>query len=290
MPYGSGVRHERLHHRVAWAVPAKALVNFALPPGELGGGHAGVDHVVHHIVHLAAEGIERGDGGAPRRRQEQKGVVKAAAGGSGFFLDVLLWGSWWVLSLRPRANFLDASSAPAPAYVVAQTRRRAARVLLRVPRPLRGLLLDLRKTHSPPLASMVHSCRWQSAAETVPGSSHPQSPPHHHPDNPTHTAWPALPGCGSSWQRSCPECAGRLAPPGATPSRHGRAGGVPMEHLFACWRLRSCAQAAINCGSVWGLLARAECPPGSHRSASAVVLRQVVAATRECPRSGLARS
>jgi hypothetical protein len=42
-----------------------------LPPGQLGGSHAGVGGFVHHIVHLAAKGIKGGDG----RAQEQKGIL-----------------------------------------------------------------------------------------------------------------------------------------------------------------------------------------------------------------------
>jgi hypothetical protein len=34
------------------------------PPGQLGLGHARVAHLVDHVVDLAAEGVEGGDGGA----------------------------------------------------------------------------------------------------------------------------------------------------------------------------------------------------------------------------------
>ncbi|MNY43142.1 hypothetical protein D3C86_1780790 [compost metagenome] len=65
------------------------LGDFAAPPGELGRGDAGVADFVHDIIDLAAERIERGDGRAPLLGQEKKSVIKAAARGGSFFLDVL---------------------------------------------------------------------------------------------------------------------------------------------------------------------------------------------------------
>jgi hypothetical protein len=52
--------------------------------------HAGVGNFVDHVVHLAAEGVESGDRGAPFGREKQKGVIKAAARGGGFLLYVVL--------------------------------------------------------------------------------------------------------------------------------------------------------------------------------------------------------
>jgi hypothetical protein len=55
------MRHQRLHHRVRG--PAlEGAAHLALPPSQLGGGHAGVAHGVGHVVDLAAERIERRDG------------------------------------------------------------------------------------------------------------------------------------------------------------------------------------------------------------------------------------
>ena len=83
------VRHQRAHRRMA-RVAGERGADLAAPPGQLGGGDAGVGDLVGDVVDLAAEGIEGGDRGAPRRRQEQEGVVEARAARGGLFLDVLL--------------------------------------------------------------------------------------------------------------------------------------------------------------------------------------------------------
>ena len=72
-------RHQRLHHRVA-GLASVSLDDFTLPPGQFGGGDVHLGGVVHHVVHLAAKRIKRGDGGAPGARQKEKGGIKAAAG------------------------------------------------------------------------------------------------------------------------------------------------------------------------------------------------------------------
>jgi hypothetical protein len=84
-------RHQRLHHRVA-GLAGKCLGHFGLPPGQLGCGHAGIDHVIHHIIDFTAKGVKRGDRGAPGFGQKQEGVIKAAARGGGFLLDIVLRG------------------------------------------------------------------------------------------------------------------------------------------------------------------------------------------------------
>jgi hypothetical protein len=38
--------------------------HFALPPGQLGAGKAGVFDLIHHVIDLAAERIKRGNGSA----------------------------------------------------------------------------------------------------------------------------------------------------------------------------------------------------------------------------------
>jgi len=81
------VRHQGLRHRVA-GLAAKGLGDFLLPPGQLLGGHAHVLHLVHDIVHFAAERIERGDRGPAVGWQKEEGVIKAAARCGSFFLDV----------------------------------------------------------------------------------------------------------------------------------------------------------------------------------------------------------
>ena len=84
-----GVRHEGLQRRVFRA----AGIGFGhglAPPAELGLGDARVLYLVDHVVHLAAESVEGGDGRPPRRRQEQEGVIEAAAGGCGLLLGVIL--------------------------------------------------------------------------------------------------------------------------------------------------------------------------------------------------------
>jgi hypothetical protein len=70
----------------------EAVGDLLAPPRELGGGDARVGHLVDHVVDLAAEGVERRDRGAARRRQEQEGVVEAGAAARGLVLHVLLGG------------------------------------------------------------------------------------------------------------------------------------------------------------------------------------------------------
>ena len=59
--------------------PAKAVSHLAAPPVQLGRGHAGVAHLVDDVVDLAAEGVEGRDRRAPRRRQEEEGVIEATS-------------------------------------------------------------------------------------------------------------------------------------------------------------------------------------------------------------------
>jgi len=72
------VRHQGLHDRVIF-LPRVGLSHLTAPPGELGLGHADIAHLVHHVVHLAAKGVKRGDGSAPLGRQEEECVIKTAA-------------------------------------------------------------------------------------------------------------------------------------------------------------------------------------------------------------------
>ena len=73
-----GVRHQRLHRRMAAAGRRRPRrLRCATRPAW--SRDAGVGDLVDHVVDLAAEGIEGGDRRAPRRRQEQEGVVEARA-------------------------------------------------------------------------------------------------------------------------------------------------------------------------------------------------------------------
>ena len=64
------------------------FANFLAPPGELGACDAGIRTFVHHIIDFTAVGIQRGDGAAALRRQEQKAVVEAGAALHGFLLAI----------------------------------------------------------------------------------------------------------------------------------------------------------------------------------------------------------
>ena len=84
-----GVGHQRFHHRMR-RVAREGLGDFALPPAQLGLGHAGIGDFINDIVDFTAEGVKGGDGGAPFLGQEQEGVIKTAAGCGGFLLDIVL--------------------------------------------------------------------------------------------------------------------------------------------------------------------------------------------------------
>ncbi len=82
-------RNQRQRHRML----RTARVDFSdlpAPPVERGARHVGVGAFVHHIVHLAAKGIQRGDGAALVRWQEQEAVVEAGAAFCGFVLAILV--------------------------------------------------------------------------------------------------------------------------------------------------------------------------------------------------------
>ena len=114
------MRHQRAHRRMA-RLAGEGRGDLAAPPGELGRRDARVGDLVGDVVDLAAEGVEGGDRGAPRRRQEEEGVVEARAAGGRLLLDVLLGrhaaragagdraaGAW-----RARARRATGASAPA---------------------------------------------------------------------------------------------------------------------------------------------------------------------------------
>ena len=133
------VGEQGLHDGVRW-LPGKGFNYFTLPPGQFGRRHPSVDHVVHHIVHLTAKGVKRSDGSTSGRRQEQKGIVKTAAGGCGLLLDVLLGGHGAIVTQG--ADILAALARSCWATVLLHVsavfgcRISRAAVLLRVPRPL----------------------------------------------------------------------------------------------------------------------------------------------------------
>ena len=78
---------ERLADRVL-GLAAEHLAHLVAPPVELGLGDLQVVAFVHHVVDLAAEGVEGGDRLAPLGRQEHEAVVEAGAAAGGFFLAV----------------------------------------------------------------------------------------------------------------------------------------------------------------------------------------------------------
>ena len=55
---------ERLHHWVCGFI-LKSLLNFSLPPSKLFGCDTHVDSIVHHIIHLSAKRIKRGNRRTP---------------------------------------------------------------------------------------------------------------------------------------------------------------------------------------------------------------------------------
>ena len=75
----------------------KSLADFLRPPGELGGGDAGLAHFIDDIIDLAAKRIKRGDSGAALFGEEEEGVIKAAARLRGFLLNVLLGCHGWII-------------------------------------------------------------------------------------------------------------------------------------------------------------------------------------------------
>ena len=98
-------RHQGLHHGMV-GVAGKCLVHLVVPPRQLAGCDARVGDLIHHVVHLTAEGVESSDSSASWRGQEQKGVIKAAARGRGFLLNVVLW-------CHVTLNYLGSSHAQA---------------------------------------------------------------------------------------------------------------------------------------------------------------------------------
>ena len=113
----SGQRHQRFHDGVRGRACVR-LVHFGLPPSQLGARHARVVHLVHHIVHLAAKGVEGGDGGAPRFGQKEEGVIKTAARGGGFLLDVLFWGHRVIVNWIPFSTGLRSATRSIPRHWV----------------------------------------------------------------------------------------------------------------------------------------------------------------------------
>ena len=111
--YRPSLAQQRADHRArrpkVARLAGKRLGDFGLPPGQLAAGHARVDHVVHHIIHFAAKGIEGGDGGAFCRWQKQKGVIEAAARSGGFLLDVVLWRHGAIVTSTGTANPAETS-------------------------------------------------------------------------------------------------------------------------------------------------------------------------------------
>ena len=82
-----GMWHQCLEHGVA-GLAGEGLRDLALPPGQLGVRYAGVGDFIDDVINFTAKSIKRGDGGASVLGQEQKSVVKAAAGRGRFFLHI----------------------------------------------------------------------------------------------------------------------------------------------------------------------------------------------------------
>ena len=58
---------QSLHHRVL-RLTGKTAGHFKTPPLEFLRRDSAVLHLIHHVIHLAAKRIKRGDGGAFARR------------------------------------------------------------------------------------------------------------------------------------------------------------------------------------------------------------------------------
>jgi hypothetical protein len=86
---GGSVWHQRMHGGMA-RLAAEGARHFLAPPGQFGGGDAGVVNLIDDVVDFAAEGVEGRDRRALRRRQKAKRVVERRAALGGFVLHVLL--------------------------------------------------------------------------------------------------------------------------------------------------------------------------------------------------------
>ncbi len=81
--------HQRLRHRVAGMAFVQRL-HFVAPPAQFGSRQKGIGTFVHHVVDLAAEGVERRNRLAPQRFEKQKAVVEARAALRGTILAILV--------------------------------------------------------------------------------------------------------------------------------------------------------------------------------------------------------
>lgn len=60
--------------------------HFVAPPGQLDAGNRFIGAFIHGVVDFAAKRIQRGNGAAAFRRQEQEAVIKAGTALDGFFV------------------------------------------------------------------------------------------------------------------------------------------------------------------------------------------------------------
>ncbi len=60
------------------------------PPGELGRGQRDIVAFVDHVIHFAAEGVQRHDGLPALGGQEQEAVIEGGAAGGALLLAVLV--------------------------------------------------------------------------------------------------------------------------------------------------------------------------------------------------------
>jgi hypothetical protein len=81
--------HQRLRDRMLWRTAIDGC-DFVAPPVERGARHVGIRAFVHHIVHLAAEGIQRRDGAALVFGKEAETVVEAGAAGGRLVLAIFV--------------------------------------------------------------------------------------------------------------------------------------------------------------------------------------------------------
>src|SRR5690606_30070326 len=83
------VRRKRAHHGV-FGLAREQVVDLRAPPCQLDARHRRVGTFVHHVVYLAAERVQRGNGAPALGRQEQERIIKTRTALGGLFLAVLV--------------------------------------------------------------------------------------------------------------------------------------------------------------------------------------------------------
>src|SRR4029078_5146546 len=96
---------QRFHDRMGRLL-VEQLADLHPPPGKLGARELRVGAFVHYVVHLAAEGVQRGDGAPALRRQEQERIVETRSAGRGLALAVLVRTHSALAKSRGQSNHL----------------------------------------------------------------------------------------------------------------------------------------------------------------------------------------